>query len=306
MKRKMNWKKWLVVWLCLMLLGGCTPQQAGGTDPIPTETLAAVPTAEQTAEPSPKPTATPVKARWIDLETGADAENVIRTFYLDLDGDGEEEELSAAYRQQENGMETFTVTIGDDGAEILHYEADYWMLERIGLVDLDPEDGKRELLLVYDMMSDDHVTECFEVTEGGISNPIELGGYVQEAENGILTVEDYVDMLGTYGAYTTYRLTDGEFVQEDTLWHVKEEWWDEWHTLTVEKEVPVILSDGTESTLPMGTRLVITATDRTSEVYFLTAEGVKGKILVDLGDGWPRYIDGLPEEEYFEMLPYAG
>lgn len=304
MRLKINWKKWMTAGLCLMLLGGCAPRQAEKPAAVPTAVPSAVLKEERTPEPSPA--AEPVKTRWIDIETGSDAASVIRTFYLDLDGDGQEETLSAAYNRQENGMEGFTVTVEDNGAETLFYETDYRMLERIGLADLDPEDGKRELLMVYDMMSDDYVTECFEVTESGISGPIELGGFVQEAENGILTVEDYVDMLGTYGAYTTYRLVGGEFVQEDALWHVKEDWWDEWHTLTVERELPVVLSDGTESTLPVGTCLVITATDRVSEAYFSTTDGVEGKILVDLPDGWPRYISGVPEDAYFGMLPYAG
>ena len=68
---------------------------------------------------------------------------------------------------------------------------------------------------------------------------------------------------------------------------------------------------GEETTLPEGSTIRITAADNAGSARFLEiSTGLEGEISYEKGtqeeDGWRLYIDGVLEDEYFEMLPYAG
>ena len=72
-------------------------------------------------------------------------------------------------------------------------------------------------------------------------------------------------------------------------------------------EVEVTLDDGTESTFGPGTILQVTGTDGKSFVDVITEDGVTGRIAITQPAGdWQWYINGEPELEYFELVPYAG
>ena len=77
--------------------------------------------------------------------------------------------------------------------------------------------------------------------------------------------------------------------------------------LVVKRDLPVILDDGAFKMLPPGTAILLTGTDG-NVAGFSTNNGVTGTILLEyvLGDNGGWYINGLSENEYFEMLPYAG
>ena len=67
------------------------------------------------------------------------------------------------------------------------------------------------------------------------------------------------------------------------------------------------LDDGTESTFGPGTILQVTGTDGKSFVDVITEDGVTGRIAITQPAGdWQWYINGEPELEYFELVPYAG
>ena len=76
--------------------------------------------------------------------------------------------------------------------------------------------------------------------------------------------------------------------------------------MTVTKDLPVTI-DGKETTLPVGSKLSITGTNLVDTVTFETSDGITGSIQVTPDEenfGW--LIDGISENEYFEMVPYAG
>lgn len=62
-----------------------------------------------------------------------------------------------------------------------------------------------------------------------------------------------------------------------------------------------------ETTLPVGTKLIITASDETSTARFALQDGRTGSIAFTRNaDEWFSRISGVEESEYFVMLPYAG
>ncbi len=72
------------------------------------------------------------------------------------------------------------------------------------------------------------------------------------------------------------------------------------------KDLPVTLA-GAETTIPVGSVLKITGTDNAGTAYFRLDTGETGTIsYVRDDEQWQLLIDGLSENEYFEMVPYAG
>ena len=77
--------------------------------------------------------------------------------------------------------------------------------------------------------------------------------------------------------------------------------------LSVVRDIPVTLDDGTESVFGPGTVLQVTGTDGKSFVDVITSDGVTGRIAIEQPAGdWQWYIDGESELEYFELVPYVG
>ena len=114
-----------------------------------------------------------------------------------------------------------------------------------------------------------------------------------------------VYFLGTYCGVKTYRFSENNgFTTED------EEYILHGNTtvLTTMVDLPVIMEDS-ESTLPAESHIVLTATDGESYVKFQIQEtGQSGKMEVQRGEEetYRLFINGIDENECFEMLPYAG
>ena len=118
-------------------------------------------------------------------------------------------------------------------------------------------------------------------------------------------MEAWVYFLGTYGGLKTYRFAPNHgFTTEDEEYIL----YDNEFVLTTTVDLPVTL-EGVESTLPSGSHIVLTATDGESYVKFIIQEtGQTGKMEVQRGteETYKLTINGMDENECFEMLPYAG
>ena len=67
------------------------------------------------------------------------------------------------------------------------------------------------------------------------------------------------------------------------------------------------MNDNTQTSLPAGTQLYITATDDQSVAFFKTDSGLTGSIAIEQAeDGYSWLISGVSENDYFDVLPYAG
>ena len=65
------------------------------------------------------------------------------------------------------------------------------------------------------------------------------------------------------------------------------------------------LSDDQTEIIPSGTVLFPLRTDGNSYMDMKNSEGTEIRLEVDVSS-WPRTVNGIPEDECFESLPYAG
>ena len=174
-------------------------------------------------------------------------------------------------------------------------------------------DGRSFLVFYCDYASDDFVTYVYEVTDGNVRACDKLegasfeGGYSGTSDKFYLGTDTlslymHLDVLGTYVGSMKYQLTkEGKLLQTEEVFAV-----DTAFELKVVKDLPVTLA-GAETTIPVGSVLKITGTDNAGTAYFRLDTGETGTIsYVRDDEQWQLLIDGLSENEYFEMVPYAG
>ncbi len=221
---------------------------------------------------------------------------------------GEKETVRLYVEGQED---EYAYTVGDMllevGGETEVVSALEW-LEKIYLIQR--EDGRSFVLFDGDMASDDYVTYVYEITDGQIRKTYESTHCASICGDTVTTqglkLAVRAEALGTYTAYGDYRMTEdgaleplGEWFSVNTPY--------EFEGLTTIRELPVAV-DGEPAILPVGSRLKLTATNRNGILrYELMGSMEEGEIHYTTGEnGWPVYIDGVEDTEYFESLPYAG
>lgn len=252
------------------------------------------------------------------LETG-------EIYQIDLDGDGWEEKLRVRF--DEASLEESLVLQVETAQLIYEYPTYIGWAEETFCADLDG-DGRLEILLCGDEASSDFVTYClnFDPDEGlqalqfadagrgeNTGEYAESGyGRLDAIDGSKLTLTGSQDALGTWWCAREFTLRDGRFeLDDDGIWHVVEDFDDpelwEYRALTPTRELSVTLDDGSAATLDVGDRLLITETDKQSYVGFVTEKGVRGRLAIapDTENGWGFMVDGVPEADCFEYVPYA-
>lgn len=248
---------------------------------------------------------------------------------MDLDGDGDKETL--VWRRETVGeydeRAVLTVT---DGGKAYEYQSDLLYQTAVYLSDVDG-DGRIEIFLSGDEMSDDYVTFALRYTGGSFQQlrfadgrrgenedqALDFGyGEVTAIDNGCIELTGSQDVLGTYFFSRTLSLKDDCFeFADDGLWRIAadiqdEELWKSIRALQPLRAIPAVFVDEsgeeTEGEIGAGERFVVTASDKTSVVWFAMEDGRVGHFgIAPSGDGWSRLVEGVPEGELFEMLPYA-
>ena len=245
---------------------------------------------------------------------------------IDLNGDGEAEQVLIKLQGPEEEQTVSVFVSASDGA-MYTYDTDVMWLSDAWATDLDG-DGQMEILISGDEMSDDYFTWCLRFDDEAGLVALEVAdanrgentdgyfdagyGAVTAIDGNRLTMVGSQDVLGTWMAARTFTLKDGRFELEDgglwklLSWEDEEEMW-EYGSLTLTAELPVTLSDGSDDVLRKGDQLVITQTDKVSIVYFRTRDGREGSFPIEpnLEEGWGSLVNGVPEYDLFEYLPYA-
>ena len=114
--------------------------------------------------------------------------------------------------------------------------------------------------------------------------------------------------FGTWGGSGTYSLTPTGFQLSGKLLYNAGE-----YVLTLKQDLTVTrraaddwtVSTGEEVTLPAGTAVELVATDGES-TYFRAPDNVVFALAHDIPDEYPPTVDGVPENELFDGLLYAG
>ncbi len=186
---------------------------------------------------------------------------------------------------------------------------DYVMLEAAYLVH--NADGKTFLIYTVDWASDDFETYVYDLTGDHMIQTSNIWACLNGSgmSTDTLSLEFRLDVLGTYFSEMEYELTEEGMLRPlEDIYFIETRY--TWSGLTTIKELPVII-DNEQMMLPVGTRLYIVATDNDGTAWFETlnqdGETKSGMIrYIRDAETYRIYIDGLAEDEYFDMLPYSG
>jgi len=144
-----------------------------------------------------------------------------------------------------------------------------------------------------------------EVDYAYIEEGFEEGTTYKQAFNNpeFLRLETRFQILGTRGATATYKLseTDGKPEMTDKAYTFN-------YGHDVKTAIPLdaeLLPDMEKTEIPFGTLLTPYQTDGKTFVDLKTEDGKIVRLSIDTSD-WPRTVNGIPEDECFEALLYAG
>ena len=241
---------------------------------------------------------------------------IVRSGEADLDTDGAMETVQLLRIWDQYDQQSFILRI-QKGTEVFDTGMDEGELSyppsfnaRIWLADLDA-DACPEIYFCGDMASDDYVLNAWSCKSGTpeqipFEDQLFLEASILSISEGSLQLESTQDVLGSYEAVRAYVLHDGVLVPLGDAWQIVPAN-TSYSRLSLVRDLPVTLDDGTESTFGPGTILQVTGTDGKSFVDVITGDGVTGRIAITQPAGdWQWYINGEPELEYFELVPYAG
>lgn len=322
-----------IVSLVLLLLTGCksAPAAKGPTaDPQPTVSVTVQQVPSWTAAPTDLPVVD-VTPGPVPEESEAEEERIVGhcvsiadalPYRADLDGDGQAEIVDLTTLPGTDGQPRWTVSV-QKGEEVKLSQTDILddMPYDLWAGDLD-EDGQYELFFHGDMASDDYVIYAwrwdlaplrFQRDDrygwGDEDDPTVFAAAIEGFEDGHIIVLGVVDMLGTHWGVRTLALgEDGIIGPVSTVWTFDE---DMDRALTVKRALTAYSArarkdPGEAFVLEPGTRIVPLCSDGQERMWFETDEGKGGVLLLvpDEEDMW--LIDGTPEADCFEELPYSG
>ena len=248
----------------------------------------------------------------------------------DLDGDGASERVSWSMVPEDEYTAFLTLTVQPGEGEPITRGTDIQSFGTVYILDLDG-DGALEVLLTGDAMSDDYVTLCLHYADGTLHEVLfpDAGrggnddgyyrygyGLITGITGNLVTLEGSQDMLGTWMATRMVSLTPYERFEfcDSGLWELKvsdpaeiDEMW-QYRALTVSAPLAYAGAGGSPSgTLQQGDRILVYATDKDSRAWFMTKDGRRGVLSLsrNYDAGWGWLVDGKPEAECFEYVPYA-
>ena len=241
---------------------------------------------------------------------------IVRSGEADLDGCGTPESVQLLRIWDQYDQQSFVLRIhkGSDVFDTGFVEAEATypasINAHIWLADLDT-DGYPEVYFNGNMNGDQYVLNVWSLKTGTPQLiPFEDQTFMEAAIIGVsdnsLQLESTQNVLGSYSAIRAYALHDDVLTPLGDAWQIVPAN-TSYSRMTVVMDIPVTLDDGTQSVFGPGTVLQVTGTDGKSFVDVITNDGVTGRIAVEQPAGdWQWYIDGKPELEYFELVPYAG
>ena len=313
----------------LLVLSGCT-----GTAEVSAPTAASAPvvtavTVIETQTPAP---AAEALQELLSEEADEGEERILARcvsiteelpYSADLDGDGADETVFlTVYTKPEDDYPRWAVVLTKDGRQTRSetwIPCDTWYDLWVG--DLD-EDGGYEIFFHGDTASDDYLIYAFRADltpilfepderlfRYGKTDPSDtMDARVDGFEDGHLVVRGPVNMLGTHDGVRNYAIgEDGVIGPMSTVWDFD----DEDRSLTVTKALTAYKAGirrdpGEAFTLEPGDRIYPLASDGHSRFWFRTGKGAGGVLLLTPDEDAAWLIDGVPEAEFFDFLPYAG
>ena len=311
-----------------ILLMGCAQAKKPAAEPSRAPEATAAPAAEETYAPvaveTAAPTHMPEEAEAAEPQWVGTCHSLLDElpYAVDLDLDGRMELIDLRAIPGADEYPHWAIVLTKDGEErLFQTEIPYDMPHDLWLGDLN-EDGAYELFFHGDMASDDYLIYAlhpdltpilFEPDDRYAAwieeqdNTI-FGGYIDGFEDDHIVIEGVVDMLGTHFGVRNFAIgDDGVIGPVSSVWEFNEED----RPLTVVRELTayraaVRKEPGEAFTLMPGEKIVPLASDGCERMWFETADGKGGVLLLTRDEETMWRIDGVPEAEYFEFLPYSG
>ena len=311
-----------------ILLMGCAQAKKPAAEPSRAPEATAAPAAEETYAPvaveTAAPTDLPEEAEAAEPQWVGTCHSLLDElpYAVDLDLDGRMELIDLRAIPGADEYPRWAIVLTKDGEErLFQTEIPYDMPHDLWLGDLN-EDGAYELFFHGDMASYDYLIYAFRADLTPIRfepddryarwdetpDDTVLAGCIDGFEDDHMVVEGIVDMLGTHFGVRNYAIgDDGIIGPVSTVWQFNEE--DRYLTVTRELtayRASVRKEPGEAFSLLPGEKIVPLASDGCERMWFETADGKGGVLLLTRDEETMWRIDGVPEAEYFEFLPYSG
>lgn len=169
------------------------------------------------------------------------------------------------------------------------------------------KEGEIYCMVGVDQASDDYYTYVYRLTDGMIQEAGSIMAAIDKGNINLDTIimEERVDFLGSYTGKRTYQFNEEhELKTDETELDLQKNK----IVLTTSTELSATL-EGKEGILPVGSHMIIKATDNQTYVKFIIQEtGQSGimDVIRDENDYYSISIDGKDEHDCFKILPYAG
>ncbi len=190
------------------------------------------------------------------------------------------------------------------------FKAYYWIDDAYLLSQITGE----TYLLFDDENLDYHgcITYLYDITDGEIKKKEECGAWIVYNSVNVRSFKlgEIVEVFGTYFMTTPYNLREesARFVRTEAR-YVDLGGTRGGYALNVVRDLPVVI-DGEKTSLPPGSKIIITAIDDSEIAYFEEINsGIEGEIHYTVGNRYEEggiCVDGVDESFYFEYLPYRG
>ncbi len=289
---------------CLLLLCACAPTSVGAPSPskapaptAATEVAAPAPSADEIDDGAVSQTG----PLWQGLPLGQEAA-------VDLNSDGQTEIVNCTLGEEDDVRLTIR-----HGAWEYVWERDYFYNPVLYLGDTLLGDGQLELYVYGDVGSDDYETTILRLSGDTIEEATLFGAPLPPSGDGTVTVETYVNVLGTWSAQIPYAMgNDFTFAQSGPaqILQYPELWEERALTLTQDGMPATLVSEEPSDTpLPLtaGTRLLPLSTDEASFVICQTSDNALVRLsLTKAPEEWEWRIGDKLESDWFESLMYAG
>ena len=317
----------LLLWALILL--GCHSDETAAL-PVKTEIQSetAAPLAESAA-PVPSAASVPI----LREDEDEDEERILShcisiadalPFAVDLDGDGTKETVDmVAIPSPADDCPRWTLQVAY-GQETKRFQTEILddMPYDLWVGDLD-EDGAYELFFHGDLASNDYILYAwrhdltpilFEPDDRYLrwneaQDVTTYSGYVDGFEDGHIVIEGVIDMLGTHWGVRNFAIgDDGVIGPVSSVWEFDEA---EDRFLTVKRELTAYAArvrkdPGEPFILAPGEKIYPLASDGCERMWFETASGKSGVLLLTPDEENLWRIDGVPEADCFEFLPYSG
>ncbi len=285
-----------VLTACVLLFSGCvvikvpvgTPESTTHQSEQPSDSVPPI----QTQNPSQMPSSQPVLP---DADVKAE-------FILDLDGDSVNETVTVGLGSEgEMGNEIIIFVSDAEGFNQALIESAYFESAYLAATP-----GGAPCVLVSCSYEDDN-SSTYVCSFSGIIPVVHesVGGHVSGILGSEVTVNNFVDALGTWACSITYTITDDFEFYPVTDMQIDMSWSD---PLVTTIELPVEMGGGgayTPATLKPGTAVYPVSTDGLTYMNFRLKDFSEGRIWFTISD-YQFFINGVSDYDCFEIVPYAG